>query len=107
MSEAATLHPQNGRVGDAGIGEAIMESLNYYRRPSVYVTEHGECKHETPLCPHVRGRTHRAICREGALYVYGERWCGTCRHHGVELPRRDTGWTDPRYRRHDQEVEST
>lgn len=94
---SATLHPQNGRVGDAGIGEAIMEYLNYYRRPPVYVTEHGEVKHETPLCPHVRGRRHRAMCREDALYVYGERWCQTCRF----APYGHDGWTDPRYRRED------
>lgn len=90
-----SLHPQNDRVGDEGIGEAILEYLNYYRFPPVYVTRHGEKKHETPLCPHVRGRVHRAMCREDALYAYGERWCGTCRSmqppgHGAR--------SDPRYR---------
>lgn len=93
----AHLHPQNGRIGDGGIWESLTEYLNNYRRPSVYVTEHGEAKHKTPLCPHVKGRVHRAICREEALYVYGGRWCQTCRDHTKSIA--GTGWTDPRYRR--------
>lgn len=96
---STSLHPQNDRVGDGGIGEAIMEYLNYYQRPYLIVTEDGEEKHRTPLCPAVRGQVHRLICYEEALYVYGERWCETCRMYrpGGE----DTGWTDPRFRRDD------
>jgi len=86
------LHPQNDRVGTAGL---IAPGLEHFRHPAVYVTEHGEVKHETPLCPHVRGRTHYAVCREEALYIYGERRCSTC-----EMHRWDSGgWTDPRFRR--------
>lgn len=95
---AASLHPQNDRIGDEGIGEAMLEYLNYYRFPPVYVTRHGENKHETPLCPHVRGRVHRAMCREDALYAYGEQWCETCRWY--RTPRHGS-WTDPRYQRED------
>lgn len=94
---SASLHPQNDRVGDEGIGEAIMEYLNYYRRPFLVVTEDGGRKHWTPLCPEVRGETWRLICHEEALYVYGERWCETCRLHDIDTD--DSGWTDPRYRR--------
>jgi hypothetical protein len=95
---ATSLHPQNGRIGDEGLGEAVMEYLNYYRRPYLVVTEHGDRKHRTPLCPEVRGQVYRLICNEEALYVYGERWCETCRHYDFDLERKDTGWTDPRYR---------
>ena len=76
---AASLHPQNDRVGDEGLGEAIMEHLNYYRRPYLIVLEDGDRKHRTPLCPEVRGETWRLMCSEEALYVFGERWCETCR----------------------------
>lgn len=71
-----SLHPQNGRVADAGL--RLGDYLNYRRFPPVYVTEHGAVKHDSAACQHVRGRTHYAICREDALYVYGERWCSGC-----------------------------
>lgn len=88
-----SLHPQNDRVGSSGI---TLPGLNYHRFPPVYVTEDGGQKHETPLCPNVRGKPHRMICREDAVYVYGENWCDTCRWHRVS--RDESGWTDPRYR---------
>jgi hypothetical protein len=93
------LHPQNSRVGDDGL-PFPPDVPN--RRPPVYVTEHGEEKHETPLCPAVRGRTHYMVCREEVLYALGERWCETCRQYDIDLERRDTGWTDPRYKRGDE-----
>jgi hypothetical protein len=36
------------------------------------------------------------MCRESALYAYGETWCATCRGY-----RRAgaSGWIDPRYER--------
>lgn len=75
-----TLHPMNDRIGDAGLD--LAEFLNYRRFPPVYVTEHGTAKHDTPRCPHVTGHVHYAMCREDALYVYGENWCRTC-HGGL------------------------
>ena len=93
---SATLHPQNNRVGDAGLD--LSEFFNYYRRPYLIVTAEGDRKHRTPLCPEVRGETWRLICNEDALYVYGERWCENCRHHDLAS---DESWTDPRYRRTD------
>jgi len=69
---AASLHPQNERIGDEGLD--LTEFLSYYRFPPVYVTRHGEVQHETPLCPHVHGYVHYSMCREDALYVFGERW---------------------------------
>jgi hypothetical protein len=93
-----SLHPQNHRVGDEGIDEAIMAYLNYDRRPYLVVTDHGDHKHRTPLCPAVMGETWRHICYEEAVYVYGERWCATCRQYDLNI---DDSWTDPRYRRTD------
>lgn len=93
MASAGRLHPQNDRVGHAGIPFPPDPPP---RNPPVYVTEHGEEQHETPLCPHVRGRTHYAICREEGLYVFGERRCDTCRMHNLSFE--ESGWTDPRYR---------
>jgi len=94
-----TLHPQNARVGTAGL--PMMEFLNYRRRPFLVVTDDGDRKHRTPLCPEVRGRIWRLICNEDALYVYGERWCETCRYY--DLLDEDTGWTDPRYRNEERD----
>jgi len=91
---AMSLHPQNDRVGTAGI---TLPGLNYYRFPPVYVSEDGEEKHRTPLCPELRGEVYRMVCREDALYIYGERWCETCRM--AKLTTDESGWTDPRYRR--------
>jgi hypothetical protein len=95
---AASLHPQNDRAGDEGLGEAIMAYLNYERRPYLIVTEPGDHKHRTPLCPEVCGETWRLIGSEDALCVYGERWCDTCRHHNLNI---DDSWTSPNYRRTD------
>lgn len=95
MSEA--LHPQNSTIGTARIP---FPPKGPARTPPVYVTEHGEEQHETPLCPHVKGRTHYAVCREEALYLLGERRCETCRMHRLTID--DSGWTDPRYRSDDQ-----
>lgn len=89
------LHPKNGRVGDEGIGDTIMEHLTYYRRPYVYVARDGDQKHRTPLCPELTGQVYRMVCNEEALYAYGERWCDTCRSHDLTVD--GTGWTDPRY----------
>jgi len=89
-----TLHPQNDRVGDEGIGEAIMEYLNYHRFPPKYLTDHDQTIHETPLCPEVVGQVHYAICHEEAIYVSEDR-CDTCQFHRTEI---DDTWTDPRYR---------
>jgi hypothetical protein len=88
-----TLHPQNARVGDAGL--PIGEFLDYRRRPYLVVTNEGDQKHRTPLCPEVRGRVWRLIGAEDALYAYGENRCETCRLYN--LSREETGWTDPRY----------
>ncbi|GGN92188.1 hypothetical protein [Haloarcula pellucida] len=42
-----------------------------------YVTEHGEKKHYSPLCPHVRGSQYRLTSDESC--VYGRLGsCGTC-----------------------------
>ena len=95
IEDSPSLHPQNDRIGTAGL--PITELLNSYRFPPVWVTVSGTTKHETPLCPHVKNRPHRMICRESALYAYGEEWCGTCRMHNIE----SGGWTDPRYRQDD------
>jgi len=91
------LHPQNGRIPDRG----LEREESHFRVPPVYVTKHGEAKYMTPVCPHVRGRPHRAWCREEALYAFGENWCKTCTQYCVDLtdhPFRDASWTDPRYR---------
>jgi len=93
------LHPQNARVGDAGL--PIGEFLGYRRRPYLAVTDEGDQKHWTPLCPEIRGRVWRLIGAEEALYVYGERWCEMCRGH--DLAGEETGWTDPRYRREESD----
>lgn len=91
MSNA--LHPQNHRIGTAGIPFPPNAAP---RNPPVFVTEHGQEQHETPLCPEVQGKVHYAICREDALYAYGEHWCETCRMHRLTID--DSGWTDPRFR---------
>jgi hypothetical protein len=42
-----------------------------------YVTPHGDRKHYTPLCPHLRGSTYRMTSDEAC--VYGRRQpCGSC-----------------------------
>ena len=41
-----------------------------------YVTEHGDCKHETPLCPAIRGRDY-AMVRDEMVYLDTRR-CGRC-----------------------------
>ncbi len=42
-----------------------------------YITEHGEKKHHSPLCPHVRGSQYWMTSDESC--VYGRRGpCGTC-----------------------------
>jgi len=74
---SASLHPQNAREGST-FGEDMTRHLNHFRHPEVYVTRSGEAKHEMPLCPHVRGHVHRSMCRESALYAYGEQECETC-----------------------------
>jgi|GEM_PF-2730278 len=91
MSDA--LHPQNHRIGTAGIS---LSGLDQPRFPPVYVTKGGQEKHETPLCPEVQGEVHYAICREDALYGYGENWCDTCRMYRLTID--GSGWTDPRFR---------
>ena len=73
-----SLHPQNGRIGDEGL--RLGEYLNYYRFPPVFVAIDGETKHDSPMCPELEG-DYRMICRENALYAYGERWCETCKGH--------------------------
>lgn len=93
---SASLHPQNDRPG-AGV---YWPPLPAPRFPPVYITEHGEVKHETPLCPHVKGHVHRSWCPEEALYVFGERRCETCRDYCWDIP--GTGWTDPRFREADR-----
>lgn len=81
-----SLHPQNDRVGDEGL--YLTEFLNYYRFPPVYVTWDGGPQHETPMCPHVRGKVHYAMCREEALYVCGEQWCEVCegKRNRIDFP---------------------
>jgi hypothetical protein len=90
-----SLHPQNDRIGDEGIGEAIMEFLNHYRFPPMYLTDHDNTLHETPLCPEVVGEVYYQICHEEAIYVCDDR-CDTCRYYRTTF---DDTWTDPRYRR--------
>ena len=87
------LHPQNARVGDAGL--PIGAFLDSRRRPFLVVTNEGDQQHRTPLCPEVRGRVWRLIGAEAALYVCGENRCETCRLYN--LAGEETGWTDPRY----------
>lgn len=90
IDRSAHLHPQNGRIPDRGLERAF----SHHRNPPVFVVEDGDEKHETPLCPEVQGQKHYALCREDALYAYGENWCEKCRMHNV-----GPGWKDPRYRR--------
>jgi len=70
---SSRIHPINDRSNNL-----IPPGVEHFRHPPVYVTEHGEHKHDSPLCPHVRGRTHYALCREDALFALGERWCSDC-----------------------------
>jgi hypothetical protein len=42
----------------------------------VYVTEDGDCKHETPLCPAVRGRPYR-MAKDEMVYLDTRR-CNRC-----------------------------
>lgn len=90
---STSLHPNNDRIGAAGIPFPPEPPP---RRPPSYVTEHGEVRHRTPLCPAVRGRVYVALGAETALYAYGERHCDVCRQYDCRLD--GTGWTDPRYR---------
>ena len=88
-----SLHPQNDRVGDEGIGDAIMEYLNYYRFPPKYITADDGVMHETPLCPEVIGTEHRTICHEEAIYVSDGR-CEVCQFYRTDV---GDSWTDPRF----------
>lgn len=94
-----SLHPQNDRVGDEGI---LFPPGRQYRFPPVYIARGGSVKHETPLCPELDGQPFHMVCREDALYTCGERRCETCRSYQTDLDHKDTGWTDPRYRRGDE-----
>lgn len=76
------LHPQNDRIGTAGIPFPPNPAP---RRSPVFVTEHGQEQHEMPLYSAVQGETHYAICREKALYAFGENWCETCRMHRLTI----------------------
>jgi len=87
-----TLHPQNDRIGTAGIP---CPSGGRPRGPPVYVAHDGSAKHNTPLCPELSG-AYRALGREAALYAYGDYWCETCRMYKMQID--GSGWTDPRYR---------
>jgi len=90
-----TLHPQNARIGTAGIPFPPQPAP---RRPAVYVADGSDTKHNTPLCPELSG-PYRALGREDALYAHGDRWCETCRMYKMEID--GSGWTDPRYRTDD------
>lgn len=56
----------------------MMEYLNYYRRPEMYVPLEGEpVQHENPCCPELTG-SYRMMCAEEALYACGLRHCEVC-----------------------------
>lgn len=89
-----SLHPQNGKVGTAGLSFPPEPAP---RGPYRYAAATGDELHRTPLCPELRGQTYYAWGAEEALYAFGERFCPTCNAYHIDLE--DTGWTDPRYRR--------
>lgn len=81
---SASLHPQNGRIPQRG--RDLPPGCTQYRRPSVSVARDSDEKYRTPLCPGLDDAGYSMICREEALYVYGERWCDTCRMHDSIQP---------------------
>lgn len=86
-----SLHPQNDRIGDEGL-RGMMEYLNYYRRPPVYVPLEDAIQHESPCCPRLTG-SYRMMCAEEALYACGERRCQVCagQRHRVDFATGETG----------------
>jgi hypothetical protein len=93
---AASLHPQNGRIPARG-RDLPPGCKPRPRFPPVFVGRDGDEKHRTPLCPELSDGEYRMLGSEEAIYVYGERWCETCRMS--ELSSDGSGWTDPRYQR--------
>jgi len=93
---AGVLHPQNGRIADRG-HDLPPGCKPRPRGPAVFVARDGKTKHRTPLCPKLSSNEYWMLGSEEAIYVYGERWCETCRMHDISTD--ESGWTDPRYQR--------
>ena len=91
------LHPQNDRVGTAGIPFPPQPKPRY---PPKVATVDADQLHRSALCPEIAGDVYYLIGAEEALYAYGENHCDVCRHYNTDLER-DDSWTDPRYRRGD------